>query len=146
MNWRLLDRWATIATIALYVAAIGTLVIVLGESLLPAGSPAQTTFRNVAEYLVRLGNIGSGMIMTVILFILLGVGTAMLLFKAYDQFQENRKRRARERAEAIAEGRAEGRAEARAEIIEQLKARGLDVDELIPPDETESNRPGWLFP
>lgn len=62
------------------------------------------------------------------------------------RFQENRKRRARERAEDIAEGRAKGRAEARAEILEQLKARGLDVDEFIPPDDPENNKPGWLFP
>ena len=70
----------------------------------------------------------------------------MLFLKAYDQFQENRKRRARERAGDIAEGRAKGRAEARAEILEQLKARGLDVDEFIPPDDPENNKPGWLFP
>ena len=77
----------------------------------------------------------------------------MLLLKAYDQFQENRKRRARERAEAAAEGRAEGMAEGlaagraegmaeglalgRAEIIDQLRERGISLDEPASPGETD---------
>ena len=74
----------------------------------------------------------------------------MLLFKAYDQFQENRKRRAEERAEALAEGQARGRAqvraEARAEIRDGLKEQGIDLDELLPPEELENGRAGWLSP
>ena len=86
----------------------------------------------------------------------------MLLLKAYDQFQENRKRRARERAEAAAEGRAaglaaglaegraagraeglaEGLARGRAEIIDQLRERGINLDEFAPPDETDTEDPG----
>ena len=78
----------------------------------------------------------------------------MLILRAIDKINENRERRARERAEWEAasraygrsEGHAQGRAQGRAEIIEQLKARGVDVDELIPPDEPEANGTGWLFP
>ena len=66
----------------------------------------------------------------------------MLLFKAYDQFQENRKRRAEERAAALAEGRAQ----ARAEIRHRLKEQGIDLDDLLPPDEAEPGAGGWLFP
>ena len=137
MHWRRLERWATVATIALYVAAVASLVIMLGESLLTEGSPAQRVFRDVAEYLNRLGNIGGGAIVAVILFILVGGGTGMLLLKAYDQFQENRKRRARERAEALAEGRAQGRAE----ILDLLRERGVNLDELLPPEETKPGQP-----
>lgn len=150
MDWQRFERWATVATIALYVAAAASLVIMLGESLLPEGSPAQLAFQNIADYLNRLGDIGSGAIVAVILFILVGGGTIMLLLKAYDQFQENRKRRARERAEAAAEGRAEGRAEGlaeglalgRAEIIGQLRERGISLDELVVSDESEPENPG----
>ncbi len=154
MDWRRFERWATVATIALYVAAAASLVIMLGESLLSEGSPAQRAFHNIADYLNRLGDIGSGTIVVVILFILVGGGTIMLLLKAYDQFQENRKRRARERAAAAAEGRAEGLAEGRAEglaeglalgraeIIGQLRERGISLDELVVSDETEPEDPG----
>ena len=86
----------------------------------------------------------------------------MLILRAIDKINENRERRARERAEweaasraygrsegrseGHAQGHAQGRAQGRAEIIEQLKARGVDVDELIPLDEPEANGRGWLFP
>lgn len=158
MDWRRLERWATIATITLYAAAAATLIIMLGESLLSEGSLAQRVFHDIANRLTRLGDIGSGAIVAVILFVLVGGGTLMLLLKAYDQFQENRKRRARERAEAAAEGRAEGRAEGlaeglaagraeglalgRAEIIDQLRERGISLDELALPDETDPEDPG----
>ena len=154
MDWQRFERWATVATIALYVAAAASLVIMLGESLLPEGSPAQRTFHDIADYLNRLGDIGSGAIVAIIVLILSGGGTVMLLFKAYDQFQENRKRRAEERAAALAEGqaqglaegRAQGRAEARAEIQDRLKEQGIDLDDLLPPDEQEPGPGGWLFP
>ena len=162
MDWRRLERWATVATIALYVAAVASLAIMLGESLLTEGAPAQRGFRYTADFLNRLGDIGGWAIVVVILFVLVGGGTLMLLLKAYDQFQENRKRRARERAEAAAEGRAEGMAEGlaeglaagraegmaeglalgRAEIIDQLRERGISLDELAPPDETDPEDPG----
>ena len=158
MDWRRLERWATIAANALYASAAASLVIALGESLLSEGSPSQRVFHDIANRLTRLGDIGGGAIIVVILFVLVGGGTIMLLLKAYDQFQENRKRRARERAEAIAEGRAEGLAEGlaegraeglaeglalgRAEIIDQLRERGISLDELAAPDETDPRDPG----
>ena len=142
MDWQRFERWATVATIALYVAAAASLVIMLGESLLPEGSPAQRAFHDIAGYLNRLGDIGSGAIVAIIVLILSGGGAGMLLFKAYDQFQENRKRRAEERAAALAEGRAQ----ARAEIRDRLKEQGIDLDDLLPPDEAEPGAGGWLFP
>ncbi len=154
MDWQRLGRWATVATITLYAAAAASLAIMLGESLLPEGSPAQRTFHDIADYLNRLGDIGSGAIIAIIVFILAGGGAGMLLFDAYDRFQEIRKRRAEERAAALAEGqaqgraegRAQGRAEARAEIQDRLKEQGINLDDLLPPDEPEPDNQGWLFP
>ena len=146
MDRRRLELWATIATIALYIAAAASLVIFLGENLLQEGTRAQRIFAATANHLNRLGGIGGGSIVAVILLILVAGGTWVLFIKAYDKYLENKQRRERERAEWRAQAIAEGRAEARAEILEQLKARGIDVDELIHPDEPESNKPGWLFP
>ena len=158
MDWRRLERWAIIATIAAYAAAVVSLAVFLGEILLPESSPAQRTFHGIANYLGRLGDIGGGSIVAVIMLALVGGGTYVLILRAIDKINENRERRARERAEWEAasraygrsegrsEGHAQGRAQGRAEIIEQLKARGVDVDELIPPDEPEANGRGWLFP
>lgn len=64
----------------------------------------------------------------------------MLLINAYDKFQEIRRRRAQERqemAEAIDASRAEGRAEGRAEIVDQLRERGVNVDDFLPPEDAE---------
>ena len=73
----------------------------------------------------------------------------MLILKAIDKINENRERRARERAEweaasraqGLAEGRAQGHAQGRAEIIEQLKERGINVDDLLSPDESDTEPP-----
>ena len=141
MDWRRLERWAIIATIAAYVAAVVGLAVFLGEILLPEGSPAQRIFHGIANYLGRLGDIGGGSIVAVILFALVGGVTYVLILKAIDKINENRERRARERAEWEAASRAQGRAEARAEIIEQLRDKGINVDDLLPPDESESEPP-----
>ena len=133
MDWRRLERWAIIATIALYVAAAVSLAIMPGESLLSEGSSQQRAFHDIANYLNRLGEIAGGMIVVIVLLILVGGGTGMLFLKAYDQFQENRKRRAQERESARAEGRAE--------IIEQLRNKGVNVDDLLPPDESDTEPP-----
>ena len=147
MDWRRLERWATWATIALYVAAAVSVIILLGESLLPAGSPAQQIFHGIANHVNRLGEIGGGTLIYVILLILIGGGIYVLILRAIDKYHENRERRARERAEAIAEGHAEGRAEGhaegraegraegleqgRAEVRDQLQERGYNLDDLL---------------
>lgn len=141
MDWRRLERWAIIATIALYVAAAASLAIMLGESLLSEGSSQQRAFHDIANYLNRLGEIAGGMIIVIVLLILVGGGIGMLFLKAYDQFQENRKRRARERAEAVEEGKAIGIEQGRAEILDELRERGFDVDDLLPPDESDTEPP-----
>ncbi len=131
MNWRRLELWATIATIALYAAAVVSLIIMLGESVLPKDSTAQRTFHDIANYLNRLGEIGGGTIILVILLILVGGGIIVLFIKAWDKYQENRARRAREIAEALSQGRQEGREEGHAEIRDQLQQRGYDLNELL---------------
>ena len=148
MHWRRLDRWAIVATIALYVAATFSLFIILGETLLPAGTPAQITFHDIANYLNRFGEIGGGAIIVIILFILFGGGTAMLLIDAYDKLQAIRRRRAQERQEMAAaiaasraKGHAEGRAAGRAEVLDQLRERGYSVDEFLAPDTTTLEPP-----
>ena len=157
MDWRRLERWATIATIALYAAAAASMIILLGEILLPEGSLAQRAFHNIANHLNRLGEIGGGTVIYSILLILVGGGIYLLILRAIDKYHENRERRARERAEAVAQGRveghaegrakghAEGRAGSRAEIRDRLKERGIDLDELLPPEEPTDEEP-WLFP
>ncbi len=119
------------------------MIILLGENLLPSGSPAQQIFHGIANHLNRLGEIGGGTVIYVILLILVGGGIYVLILRAIDKYHENRERRARERAEAVAEGRAEGRAEGleqgraegleqgRAEFRDQLQERGYDLDELL---------------
>lgn len=141
MDWRRLERWAIIATIALYVAAAASLAIMLGESLLLEGSSQQRAFHDIANYLNRLGEIAGGMIIVIVLLILVGGGIGMLFLKAYDQFQENRKRRARERAEAVEEGKAIGIEQGRAEILDELRERGFDVNDLMSPDESDTEPP-----
>ena len=127
------------ATIALYAATVVSVIILLGESLLPGNSPAQHIFHSIANRLSRLGDIGGGAIILVILLVIAGGGIAVLILRAIDKYQQNRERRARERAEweaaSRAQGRAEGRAEQRAEIRARLLERGINLDDLLPPDE-----------
>lgn len=136
MDWRRLDRWATIATISLYVAAATSLIIILGEALLPPGTLAQSVFHDIADYLNRLGDVGGGAVIVIILFILVGGGAGMLLINAYDKFQEIRRRRAQERQE-MAEAIEASRAEGRAEIVDQLRERGVNVADFLPPEDAE---------
>ena len=131
MDWRRLERWAIIATISLYVAAAVSVIILLGESLLPDGSPVQLAFQDAANWLTRLGGIGGGTIIVIILLLMAGGGIYVLILKAIDKYHENRERRARERAEWEAEALAQGRAEGRAEIRDELQQRGYDVDEML---------------
>lgn len=141
MDWRRLERWATIASIALYVAAAVSLVIMLGETLLPADSPSRRAVNYIANYLQRLGDIGGGTIIIVVLLILAGGGTYMLFLRAYDKYQENKQRREQERAAWRAEAIAEGRAEGRAEILDELRELGINVDNLLSSLESDSDPP-----
>lgn len=158
MDWRRLERWATIATIALYAATVVSVTVLLGEILLPANSPAQRIFHGIANLFSRLGDIGGGAIIFVILLVIAGGGIVVLILRAIDKYQQNRERRARERAEweaashaeghaagriaghaeghaaGHAEGHAEGRAEAHSEIRARLMERGINLDDLLPPD------------
>ena len=107
MDWRRLERWATIATIALYAATAVSVTVLLGEILLPANSPAQRIFHGIANLFSRLGDIGGGAIIFVILLVIAGGGIVVLILRAIDKYQQNRERRARERAEWEAASHAE---------------------------------------
>ena len=50
------------------------------------------------------------------------------------------------RSSGLSSGLATGRAVECATIKAQLMKQGIDLDDLLPPDETEGNEPGWLFP
>ena len=142
MNWRRLERWAIIATVALYVAAAVSVIILIGESLLPEGSPVQRALQDAAHWLTRLGGIGGGTVVIIILLVMAGGGIYVLILKAIDKYHENRERRARAIAEALDQGREEGRekgrAEGRAELLDQLRERGYSVDEFLSPEDTNS--------
>lgn len=71
MNWRRIERWATIA---LYTAASVAVVIVLVEALLPVGSLGGKLARVAAHYLTRLGDVGSGALLAIIVIALLVMG------------------------------------------------------------------------
>ena len=64
-------------------------------------------------------------------------GTYVLFLKTIDKYHENRERRARERAEWEAASRAQGRAE----VIEQLREKGINVDDLLLSDEPDTESP-----
>jgi len=134
MDRRRLELWVTLA---LYIAAVVSLIVLLARRLVPERSPLQRAAQTIAEYLGELGDVASGTIVLIILLVIRGTATMALLTKGYELYREMLGRNEQLRAE----GRAEGRAEARAEIIEQLRDKGINVDDLLPPDESESEPP-----
>ena len=160
MNWRRVERWATIA---LYTAASAAVVIVLLEALLPSGSLEQKLAQVAAQQLTRLGDVGSGALLAIIVIALLvmggiwimvliaeGVSRLSTLIKEIRGQNEQLKAAAREeglaegRQEGLAEGRQEGLAEGRDEmrdiVRERLEERGIDPDEILPLNDPENPR------
>ena len=138
MNRRRLELWVTLA---LYIAAIVSLIVLFARRFSPEGSPLRRTAETVAEYLGELGAVASGTIILIILLVIGGTVTMALLTKGYELYQEMRGRNEQLRAEGRAEGRVAGRAEARAEIIERLRNKGIDVEDLLPADEPDAEPP-----
>lgn len=151
MNWRRIERWATIA---IYVSAVLGLAILLTEELAPPGSWASRIAGAAATRLVRLGETGGGLLFAVVLTyltIIVGVWLMVLLMDGIDRLR-NRKARfekqqaaAREavkeegRKEGKAEGRKEGRAEMEGLVRERLGELGIDPDAVLRPKPSAAN-------
>ena len=157
MDWKWLERWVTTA---LYVAGGGGIVILLVKRLAPRGSLSQRIASEASSYLSELGSISSGLIIIVVLAILGGSVIMVSIFAGvnkYREFKENERRRKEERetrrrerearieeatAEGIAQGReqgiAQGRATALADVRTRLVERGIDPDDILPPEENGS--------
>lgn len=130
MDRRRLELWVTLA---LYIAAVVSLIVLLARRLAPERSLLQRTAQTVAEYLGELGEVASGTIILIILLVIGGTVIMALLTKGYELYREMLGRNEQLRAE--------GRAEGRAEIIEQLKERGINVNDLLSPDESDTEPP-----
>ena len=146
VNWRRIERWATIA---LYTAASVAVVIVLVEVLLPPGSLGQKLARVIAQHLTRLGDVGSGALLAIIVVALLvmgGIWTMVLIAEGVSRLStlikeikgQNEQLKTAAREEGRAEGRAEGRDEMRDIVRERLEERGIDPDEILPPQDPEN--------
>lgn len=140
MNWRRIERWATIA---IYVSSGLGLAILLAEELAAPGSLAARITAAVAARLMRLGEIGGGLLFAVVLTyltIIIGVWFMVLLMEGIDRLRNRKYRLERQQAaaraegqeQARAEGREQGRKEGRAEmeglVRERLGELGIDLD------------------
>ena len=126
------------------------------KRLAPKGSLPQRIASETASYLSELGSISSGLIIIVVLAILGGSVIMVSIFAGvnkYREFKENERRRKEERekrrkeiedrieeatAEGMARGREEGRAAVFADVRTRLIERGIDPDDILPPEENGS--------
>ncbi len=141
MNWRRVERWATIA---LYTAASVAVVILLAEELLPVGSLVQWLAQRAAHYLTRLGDIGGGALLAFIFVALLimgGIWLMVLIAEGVERLstiiKEMRGRDEQLKAAAREAGREAGREEMRGIVRERLLERGINPDDILPPEDTE---------
>lgn len=133
MQWRQIERWATIA---IYVSAGVGLAILLVEALAPAGSTAQQLAHIAANRLTRLGEIGGGLLFGVALAYLTGIGGTWIMVLLMEGIERLKNRQTREqlRIEKLREGiREEGRKEVRAAVRERLEQLGIDPDDVLRP-------------
>ncbi len=139
MDLRRLERWVTTA---LYIAGGVALVIILAKRLLPNGSLLQRPANIAAEFLTELGGIGEGLLIIIILLILGGNRIMVSIFEGVDRYREWKRKNEQLKAEAreavLAEGRMEGRAAERAAIRARLEAKGLNPDDILPPEESDT--------
>ena len=157
MQWRQIERWATIA---IYVSAGAGLAVLLAETLAPAGSAAQQLAHIAANRLTRLGEIGGGLLFAVVLAYLTIMGGTWLMVLLMEGIERLKNRRARaelqlekireeirkEGREAAREegrkaGREEGREEIRAAVRERLEQLGIDPDVVLRPQSQETAPP-----
>ena len=134
MNWRQIERWATIA---IYASAGIGLAILLVEALAPPGSLAQRIATFAADNLTRLSEIGGGLLFAIALTALSvmgGIWIMVLIAEGWSRLTEiireerNWKTRVEEegRAEGLEKGREQGREQGREEGLEQGREQGLE--------------------
>ena len=134
MNWRRIERWATIA---IYASAGIGLAILLVEALAPPGSLAQRIATFAADNLTRLGEIGGGLLFAIALTALSvmgGIWIMVLIAEGWSRLTEiireerNWKTRVEEegRAEGLEKGREQGREQGREEGLEQGLEQGRE--------------------
>lgn len=161
MQWRQIERWATIA---IYVSAGAGLAVLLVETLAPAGSAAQQLAHIAANRLTRLGEIGGGLLFAVVLAYLTTMGGTWLMVLLMEGIERLKNRRARSelqlekireeirkegreaareegREEGREAGREEGREEIRAAVRERLEQLGIDPDVVLRPQSQETAPP-----
>ena len=142
MNWRQIERWATIA---LYAAAGVALAVLLVSELAPAASPTERLAHNVAVYLTAMGDIGGGTLFVIVLVsisVMGGIWIMVLIAKGVDTLtaiiRDMRSRDERAKEAGRQAGRKEGREEGREEILAVLRERlaelGISLNDLFPPE------------
>ena len=138
MNWRQIERWATIA---LYAAAGVALAVLLVSELAPAASPTERLAHNVAVYLTAMGDIGGGTLFVIVLVsisVMGGIWIMVLIAKGVDTLtaiirdMRSRDERAKEAGRQV--GREEGREEMLSLIGERLAELGISLNDLFPPE------------
>ena len=140
MNWRQIERWATIA---IYISAGVGLAMLMVEELSPPGSPAAQLGETVGRYLTRLGEIGGGALFAIVLAYLTVIGATWLMVLLMEGIDRLRSRRARSqlrmqqmqeefRAKIREEVREEFRANIREEMREEFRAEMReDIDDIV---------------
>lgn len=145
MNWRRIERWATIA---IYASAGIGLAILLAEALLPAGSPAWRIASFAANNLIRLGDIGGGLLFAIALTALSvmgGIWIMVLIAEGWSRLTEiireerNWKTRVAEasREQGLEQGREQGKEEMRAIVQERLELLGINPADVLPSEKSE---------
>ncbi len=122
----------------------------LAKRLLPDGTVSQRLAVGAADLLTELGGISEGLLIVIILLILGGNRIMVSIFEGVDRYREWKRKNAQLKAEVRAavldegiaagraEGRAEGRAAERAAIRAWLEAQGLNPDDILPPEEPDT--------
>ena len=124
MNWRQIERWATIA---IYISAGVGLAMLMVEELSPPGSLAARLGETVGGYLTRLGEIGGGVLFAIVLAYLTIIGATWLMVLLMEGIDRLRSRRARSQLR-MQQIREEAREKFRAEIREEVRQ---DVDDIV---------------
>ena len=118
MNWRQIERWATIA---IYISAGVGLAMLMVEELSPPGSPAAQLGETVGRYLTRLGEIGGGALFAIVLAYLTIIGATWLMVLLMEGIDRLRSRRARAQLR-MQQMQEEFRAKIREEVREEFRA------------------------
>lgn len=167
MDWERLERWATTA---LYISGGAAAIIVLTRILAPDGSWPQRLAQAAVAYLTELGAVSTGLLVLIILATLMGNRIMASIFSGIDRYHEWKGKNEKIKAEAKAAGLAQGIQQGLAQGIEQgvqqglaqgieqgvqqgraaerdaIRARlaelGLNPEDFLPPDQSETDDKG----